>query len=125
MIRAITLLVLLGFIWGSGYSIARYAMTHGVAPFGYAFWQSLGPTVLLIIFLKLKRIKLALQLRHIVFYVIAGLLGIVIPNSNIYITAAHLPAGILAVVVNTVPIFLYPLAFLFAQERFSLSLIHI
>jgi drug/metabolite transporter (DMT)-like permease len=117
---AISLLVLLGLIWGSGYSIARYAMTHGVPPLGYAFWQSLGPFIVLLIVLKLKRTKLTLRARHIGFYCVTGLLGIAIPNTNMYFTAAHLPAGLLAVLINTVPIFVYPLALICREERFSL-----
>ena len=119
MLRPVGLLILLGFIWGSGYSIARYAVTHGVMPFGYAFWQSWGPALLLFAFLSFRRIKLQWSGKHLLFYLVTALLGIVIPNTNIYITAAHLPAGILAVVVNTVPIISYPLAILFAQERLS------
>jgi drug/metabolite transporter (DMT)-like permease len=119
MFRSVTLLVLLGFIWGSGYSIARYAMTHGVQPFGYAFWQSWGPAILLFIFICLRKIKLHFSWRHIVYYIVTALLGIAIPNTTFYITAAHLPAGILAVVVNTVPLFAYPLALLVSQEKFS------
>lgn len=46
-LKALTLLLLLGFIWGSGYSLARYAMTHEVPPLGYSFWQALGPALLL------------------------------------------------------------------------------
>ncbi len=120
MLRSIILLALLGFLWGSGYSLARYAMTHGVLPLGYAFWQSWGPALLLFIFLRLQRVKLQLSRQHIIYYIITGLLGIAIPNTVIYIAAAHLPAGVLALVVNTVPVFSYPLALLVAQERASL-----
>src|SRR3990167_1275389 len=120
MLRPVKLLILLGFIWGSGYSIARFAMTHGVIPLGYAFWQSWGPSLVLFLFLLLKRIKIHWDQKHLVFYLITALLGIVIPNTNFYFTAAHLPAGILAVVVNTVPIISYPLALIFTLERFNL-----
>lgn len=46
-IQSILLLIVLGFIWGSGYTLAKFAMTNGVNPLGYAFWQSLGPALLL------------------------------------------------------------------------------
>lgn len=125
-LKAVGTLLLLGFIWGSGYSIARYATTHGVPPLGYSFWQSLGPTVFLILIgCKQKKIKknicASFKSTYFPFFFLCGLLGIAIPNSNMYYTAAHLPAGMLAVLVNTVPLFVYPIACAFKQESFSIE----
>ena len=120
-IFSLTLLLLLGFIWGTGYSIAHYAMTHSVAPLGYGFWQSMGPAILLlfIIFLKKNRLTTPVKTQSIyLYYLICGLMGIVIPNSVMYFSAARLPAGLLAVIVNTVPIMTYPLALIFGREIF-------
>lgn len=121
MLRSITLLILLGFIWGSGYSLARYAMLKGVQPLGYAFWQSWGPAIMLWLLLRLRRhAKLELSWQSVRYYLVTAILGIVIPNTVIYFSACHLPAGILAIVVNTVPIFSYPIALLVAEERADL-----
>lgn len=121
-LKALGILVLLGFLWGSGYSIAHYAMIHGVPPLGYSFWQSLGPALLLTFFgSRQKNVRESCKMRFLPFFLICGLTGIVIPNSNMYITAAHLPAGLLALLVNTVPLFVYPLACLFKQEFFSMT----
>ncbi len=111
--------MLLGVIWGSGYSLARFATTHGVPPLGYAFWQSLGPAIFLTILCLSSQSKLPLQLQHIRFYLISGLIGIALPNTNMYFAAAHLPAGILAVIVNTVPVFTYIIALALREENFS------
>lgn len=116
--RALSYLISLGLIWGSGYSIARYAMTHGVPALGYAFWQTWGPALFLLLVLSYKRMGLSLNPRTMGFYLTTGALGIALPNTVMYIVAAHLPAGILAVVVNTSPIFTYILAWSFKQERF-------
>jgi drug/metabolite transporter (DMT)-like permease len=121
-LKAVGTLLLLGFIWGSGYSIARYATTHGVPPLGYSFWQSLGPTVFLILLgCKQKNVRASFKSAYLPFFFLCGLLGIAIPNSNMYYTAAHLPAGMLAVLVNTVPLFVYPIACVFKQESFSIE----
>ena len=117
-IKAIGLLILLGVIWGSGYSIARYATTHGVSPLGYSFWQSVGPAVFLLLVSMAKR-ELKISAHTLRYVVIAGVLGIALPNTNMYFAAPHLPAGLLAVIVNTVPIIMYPLALLARQEKFS------
>lgn len=115
--RPIVVLLALGLIWGSGYSIARYAMTHGVPAAGYTFWQSLGPALILGT-ISWKYLKFDKQ--HIIFYLICGLIGIAIPNTNMYFASAHLPAGLLALIVNTVPIMIYPLALISKQEKFQI-----
>lgn len=111
------MLTLLGFIWGSGYSLARYAMTHGVPALGYSFWQSFGPAVLLNLFcLASGQIKY-FNRKNIIYFFICGLIGIAIPNTNLYFVAANLPVGQLAVLVNTVPLLIYPMAILSRQEK--------
>ena len=116
-IKAILLLILLGFIWGSGYSLAKFAMTNGVSPLGYAFWQSLGPATLLTIFCVATKKTLMLRPQYWSYFLLCGLVGIAIPNTNMYFIASHIPAGLLAVLVNTVPLLVYPLALLSGQEK--------
>lgn len=116
-IKATVLLILLGFIWGSGYTLAKFAMTNGVTPLGYAFWQSLGPAVLLTIVSFLTKQTNLLHPVYWPYFFICGLIGIAIPNTNMYFIASHIPAGLLAVLVNTVPLLVYPLALLSGQEK--------
>lgn len=119
---ALTLLLLLGFIWGTGYSIARFATVNGVSPLGYSFWQALGPAFLLLFLTKTTGSQKTVHITsHWQYYLICGLTGIVIPNTNMYFAAAHLPAGILAVIVNTVPIIAYPLALFLRVENFQIT----
>ncbi|AMP89508.1 DMT family transporter [Legionella pneumophila] len=116
-IKSIFLLIFLGFIWGSGYTLAKFAMTNGVNPLGYAFWQSLGPALLLTLVSLLKKQTLLLHPVYWPYFFICGLIGIAIPNTNMYFIASHIPAGLLAVLVNTVPLLVYPLALLSGQEK--------
>ncbi len=116
---SLILLFTLGITWGSGYSIAKYATTNGVNPLAYAFWQSLGPAILMLLIGFMRRSIGKITWTHWRYFLISGLLGIAIPNTNMYFAAAHLPAGLLAVVVNTAPILTYPIALLAKQERFQ------
>lgn len=118
MISFITL-ILLGFTWGTGYSIARFAMTNGVPPLGYSFWQSIGPAIIIGIIACLRGQQVKLTRSTTGFYLVTGLTGIVIPNTTMYIAAPHLPAGILAMIVNTVPIVAYPMALFARLETFN------
>jgi drug/metabolite transporter (DMT)-like permease len=114
----ITLLLILGFTWGTGYSIARFAMTHGVNPLGYSFWQSLGPAILISLLVLATRGKLKFSRAHCRYYFICGLTGIALPNTNMYFAAPHLPAGLLSVIVNTVPVMAYLMALAAGVEKF-------
>lgn len=116
---SISIFILLGFVWGTGYSIARFAMTNGVPPLGYSFWQSLGPAIILSVITLYRNHSLQLTAANARFYLVCGLTGIVIPNTSMYFAAAHLPASILAMVVNTVPIIAYPMALIARLEVFN------
>jgi drug/metabolite transporter (DMT)-like permease len=110
-------LLLLGFLWGSGYTLARYAVTHDVTPLGYAFWQALGPAVLLSFFAWLRRQSFVFSWASIGFYAVCGLIGIAVPNVNMYFSAQHVPSGMLSVIVNTVPVFTLVIAWASGAEQ--------
>ena len=120
-VSALLLLFLLGITWGSGYVIAKYATTNGISPMAYAFWQSLGPAIIVTVLSCLIHRRWPLHRRYTTYYVMCGLLGIAIPNTNMYFTAAHLPASLLAVLINVAPILTYPIALLARQEKFCVS----
>jgi drug/metabolite transporter (DMT)-like permease len=114
------LLILLGCIWGTGYSIARFAMTNGVNALGYSFWQSIGPALVLSwIGLLTYKQQRGIRLRDWRYYFVCGMTGMAIPNTIMYFAAAHLPAGLLAVIVNTVPLIAYLMALYARVEIFS------
>jgi drug/metabolite transporter (DMT)-like permease len=115
--KAVVLLTILGVIWGSGYSLAKFAMSNGVPPLGYSFWQSLGPALVLSIFCLPSYKKSLLNPTYWPYFLVCGLIGIAIPNTNMYLIADKLPAGLLAVLVNTVPLLVYPLALIAKQEK--------
>jgi drug/metabolite transporter (DMT)-like permease len=118
------LLILLGFIWGTGYSLARFATTNGVPPLGYSFWQSLGPAILVsaIYWTLEKNPQISLERQDKSsswkYYLVYGFTGIALPNTNMYYAAPHLPAGMLAMIVNTVPVFAYLMALFAKLEEF-------
>lgn len=116
---SLLILILLGCIWGTGYSIARFAMINDVPPFGYSFWQSLGPAIVVGLIVLIRSKKISIDPKQIHFYIICGLTGILIPNTSMYYAASHLPASILAIVVNIVPVVVYPMALYVKLERFN------
>lgn len=118
---SLILLLALGFTWGTSFSIAKFAMESGVTPLGYAFWQSVGPAVLISAFSLLKERQLfVFSMQRLRFYFLCGLIGICLPNLSMYFAATHVPSGILGLIVNTSPIITYVLTLLFHIERFFL-----
>ncbi|MFN8770758.1 MAG: DMT family transporter [Neisseriaceae bacterium] len=120
MLLTIILLIILGVDWASGYAIAGYVMRHGVMPNGYAFWQSCGPFLSLLI-IQLIRSDVRPVRGGIKYSLTSGIFGIAIPNLMIYYAARNIDSGILTVIANIAPIFTYPLALLFQQEKFSIT----
>ncbi len=114
------LLFILGSIWGSGPVINKIAISNGVTPLGYSFWQFIGPAILLTLIASVQGV-LQLSKKHIPYYIVCGLIGIAIPNTILHFCAPHLPAGIMPIIINTVPIMIYPLAILAKQETFFLK----
>ena len=117
--RPLFLLILLGVLWGSGYSLARFAVTSGVPPLGYAFWQMAGPSLLLFLYLALRSRWQRLHWRHVAYFMLIGLIGVGLPNTNMYFASRHLPSGLLSVVINTTPVFVYLIALLSGEEQWS------
>ncbi len=118
-ILSFVILIFLGAIWGTGYSIARFAMTNGVPPLGYSFWQSIGPAIVIGLLALIRHRTVTTSTSNLRFYLICGLTGIAIPNTSMYFAAPHLPASILAMIVNIVPIIAYPIALFVGLEKFS------
>jgi len=115
---ALILLLTLGLLWGSSYSIAKFAMSNGVSPLGYAFWQSVGPAVFVTLIVYARRSSIRFSKQYLKYYLVCGLVGIACPNMIMYFAAPHLPAGILALIVNTAPTMTYPIAFAAKLEKF-------
>lgn len=116
---ALALLIVLGIDWATGYAIAGYCMGHGVKPYGYAFWQSFGPFLLLLI-IQIFRKELWLDKEGMIYALLCALAGIVFPNLLIYYAVSKIPSGLLTVIANLSPVFTCVLAWSLKTEKFSL-----
>ncbi|WP_075997245.1 DMT family transporter [Salaquimonas pukyongi] len=118
---AFAALLVFGCAWGATQPLTKVAVSTGYQPFGLIFWQFFYAVVLLGAVIAAKRIAVPIDRRHLVFYTGIALIGTVLPNSFGYLAAARLPAGIMAVVITTVPMFSLIIALLLGNERFRLS----
>lgn len=104
--RALLWLVLLGsgICWGTSQPLTRFIATAGLHPFGVVFWQTLIVAIVLSLVLAARGKRVPLDAAHIRFYAVAGLIGTALPHSLSFFAARQLPAGILAILMSSVPL---------------------
>ena len=112
-------LVVMGAGWGATMPLTRIAVSTGHHAFGLIFWQTLIGAVVLAGILAALRLKPRFGRVQIAFAGLIALLGTILPNSASYTAAAHLPAGIMALVITTVPLMAFPVALALGTDRFG------
>ncbi len=98
-------LVALGIIWGLTIPLTKIAVSTGHQPLGLIFWQMLVATIILSAITIARRVGPVLNRRTLIYFLAIGLLGTIIPNSFSYLAASHLPAGVMGIVIASVPMF--------------------
>ncbi|MEM6587233.1 MAG: DMT family transporter [Pseudomonadota bacterium] len=113
-------LLFMGAGWGVTFTFSKIAVSAGYQPFGLMAWQFVIMTVILLVIGRIRR-KPALWTRtHVAVYLMLGLLGSLIPNSISYMVAAHLPAGLMSILIAAVPLFAFPIAIALQVDSFDL-----
>lgn len=114
-------LAVLGIGWGSTQSLGKIAVSTGYGHFGLIFWQLVIGAAVLGAVAAIRRRPLPLTWDSLRFALVIALIGTIIPNSTFYAAVAHLPAGIMSILISTVPILAFPIALALRSERFSLA----
>ncbi len=110
-------LLVVGTAWGATQPLAKVAVSTGFHPFGILFWQNLLGALLLTALVLGRGGRLPLTPRHMRFYAVCGVLGTVLPHSISFLAARHLPAGIISILMATVPMMTLLVAALAGRER--------
>jgi len=110
-------LFVIGVAWGVTGPLSKLSISTGHHPIGVTFWNTLLGTVVLTTILLLSGRRLPLDRRHLVFFLICGLLGTALPNSLSYTAYRHLPIGIISIVIALVPMMTLLLALPLGIER--------
>jgi drug/metabolite transporter (DMT)-like permease len=117
----VLVLVILGVGWGSTQSLGKIATSTGHQPFGLIFWQLVVGAVVLGLVSAARRKGLVFTKETLRFYVIIAFIGTIIPNATFYAAVVHLPAGIMSILIATVPLLAFPMALVLGIDRFSLA----
>lgn len=114
-----TVLIWLGVGWGSTHPLGKIATETGHGPFGLIFWQQVVMVVVLAAIALVRRKGMLLTSGAIRFYVIVAVLGTIIPNGTFYTAVAHLPSGIMSIIIAMIPMLAFPMALALGMDRFS------
>lgn len=115
-----TLLVFLGAGWGVTQPLTKIAVSTGYGHFGLIFWQLvIGAVAMAVASFALGK-GLPFSARAMRVYVIIALIGTLIPNSASYQAIAHLPSGVVSVLLSLIPMIAFPMALGLRLERFSM-----
>lgn len=115
------ILLVMGMAWGLSFSLARITAGAGIHPFSITFWEALGAGTALILICLLRRRKIPLSRELILLYLVAGALGMVVPNAIFFYAAAHVPAGILSISLAVIPLITFVVSAALRLERFALG----
>lgn len=111
-------LVMLGTGWGLTQALSKIAVSTGYRPFGLIFWQLVIGTVLLGAISLARGKPLPLRPRQVAFATMIAFTGTIFPNGFSYSAYPHLPGGIMAIIISTVPLLAFPVALALGNERF-------
>ncbi|MFD0916972.1 DMT family transporter [Pseudahrensia aquimaris] len=110
-------LLTFGFLWGCTVPAQKIAVETGHHPIGMIFWQLVIAVVLLTPVALIRGSKLVLDARHLRFFLFVALCGTIVPNSFSLIASFHLPGGVMALAIATVPVFSLMFAVLLRIEQ--------
>jgi drug/metabolite transporter (DMT)-like permease len=113
----VAVLVACGVAWGSTQSLGKIAVSTGHDPLGLIFWQFAIGGVLMGAITWLRGRRLVATRRALVFGVVVALTGTLMPSTTFYLAVERLPAGIMSLLISTVPILAFPIALALGQDR--------
>jgi len=116
LVLAFGLMIVGGLIWGLTFSLAKLVTAAGVHPIGLAWLQGAVGVAALLPYCLIRYGGLPLRRDYLELYIIAGALGTALPSNFLFLSASHLPAGILAMVTSLVPLLTYAIAVAFGAE---------
>ncbi len=116
LVLAFGLMIVGGLIWGLTFSLAKLVTEAGAHPIGLSWLQGAVGVAALLPYCLVRYGGLPLRRDYIELYIIAGALGTALPSNFLFLSASHLPAGILAMVTSLVPLLTYGIAIVFGAE---------
>ncbi|MEL7253817.1 MAG: DMT family transporter [Pseudomonadota bacterium] len=116
----LAVLILMGAGWGLTFVLTKTVVSTGYQPFGLLAWQFVIMALILTGIGVVRGKPAPWRRKHVAVYLMICLMGSLIPNTLTYTAAVHLSAGLLSILISTVPLFAFPIAIGLGIDRFSL-----
>ncbi|MCB1384948.1 MAG: DMT family transporter [Nitratireductor sp.] len=114
-------LITIGSIWGMTVPLTRIVVSTGHQPLGLIFWQFVVAVLALGAMLWWRGTPVPVTRSHLFYCLVIAFTGTLLPNSFSYMAAARLPAGIMGLMIATVPMISLAMAVAVGNERFRWS----
>jgi drug/metabolite transporter (DMT)-like permease len=108
-----------GLCWGLTVPLIKIAVKAGHHPLGLIAWQMFLATLMLGVFLVIKKQRVPFSAVALKYFTIIAFIGTLIPNTFSLFATDHLPAGIMAIIIATVPMMSLVVALIARIEMFS------
>jgi drug/metabolite transporter (DMT)-like permease len=112
-------IMLLGAGWGVTQPLSKIAVSTGYSHFGLLFWQQVIGAALMLVVCGVRGVSLPRHARALRAYLVIALIGTVLPGTLAYQAAAHLPSGIMSLLISSVPMFAFVIALILGSDRFA------
>jgi drug/metabolite transporter (DMT)-like permease len=103
-LRPVLLLIFLGSSWGLYFSVLKIAALSGISYTGILTLTTVGVAVGMSAIALLRGRKPGFGLKHNVFYLVCAVTGYLLPMVAELLVIAHMPAGVLTLIVSMAPV---------------------
>jgi drug/metabolite transporter (DMT)-like permease len=118
-VRLTGFLLLLGVGWGLTQPLTKITVMAGYQPLGMIFWQMLIGAILIGTLRWRHLRRLQFTRKTLAVWLMIATIGSLIPGITSYRAAFHLPSGIMSIVIATIPMMAFPIAFALGNDTFS------
>jgi drug/metabolite transporter (DMT)-like permease len=120
-LRPILLLLFLGSSWGLYFSMLKIAVLSGISYTGILTLTTVGVAIGMSAIALLRRRKPEFKPHHGLFYLVCALSGYLLPMIVELLVIAHMPAGVMALIVSMAPLATLVLAWMMKTDTISMS----
>jgi drug/metabolite transporter (DMT)-like permease len=113
------MLLVMGAGWGMTQPLSKIAVSTGHGFFGLIFWQLVIGALVMAAISAFRGTGPRFSRPALRLYVIIALIGTIVPNSASYSAIAHLPSGVISILLSLVPVIAFPIALGLRLESFS------
>ena len=103
-LRPLILLLFLGSSWGLYFSMLKIAVRSGISYTGILTLTTVGVAIGMCAIALLRRRKPEFRARHNLLYLVCALTGYLVPMIAELLVIAHMPAGVLTLIVSMAPL---------------------